>query len=312
MTTQPPPADRPASQFTTPLRELAALALVGATAVLLLVALIRLIPDDSRFPINYLDYSSLRFGDFVNLANIAFPLVAVLLATHVEPKVGRAPLITLVALVELAVAAFFGLLFGTLLGFIGDVTNGSGRGAFEALLTRATYLAVLGVVWYAVFRVWEGLYHVRRPKQAPAPPGVYGQPQSYGQPPGYPQQSYPQPGYAPGHAQPPGYGQPAYPPTYGQPAPGAPQAYPPGYGPSGDPTQLVPPAPPPPPAMPYPATPPTARAEAAPAAPQAAPASAPASPAGGPPEDPARTEVIRTADETPAGSDDRPTQEWER
>ncbi|HEY3009179.1 MAG TPA: hypothetical protein VGJ63_14100 [Micromonosporaceae bacterium] len=278
--TQPPPAGRPARQFTTPLRELVALVLVAATAVLLFVALIKLIPDESRFPINYLDYSSLRFGDFVNLGTIAFPLLAVLLATHLEPKVGRAPLITSVALVELAVAAFFGLLFGTFLGFIGDVTDGSGRRAFEALLTRAAYLAVLGVVLYAVFRVWQGLYHVPRPKPAPAPPGTYGQPRMYGQP----------QGYAHGQA---GYGHPGYPP--------------PGYGPSGEPTQVVPPVPPAststPPAPPTPPARPTAPA------PPTAPAS---SAAGGPPEDPARTQVIGQADDASAGRDDRPTQQWER
>jgi hypothetical protein len=317
VTSQPPNESRPAGQFTMPLRELAALALVGATAVLLFVAVIGLIPDD-QFGFDYPDYASLRFDGFVNLQTIAFPLVAVLLATHLEPKVPRARLITGVALIELAVAALLGLLFGTFLGFIGDATDGSARAALERLLTRVALLAVLGVALYAVLRVWLGLYHVPRPKPAPAQPGVYGQPR-------HPQHGQ-QPGYPPGYGQPqqspaPGYGQPPYgqPPGYGQPAYGQPMASP-GYAPP--PSQPAPtlseqptwsPSSAPPAGSPSsapPAAAPRAPADEAPRVPPQADESA----------DPARTQVLRPADrppterptEPPAESGDDVTQRWER
>jgi hypothetical protein len=228
--------EKSASQFTLPLRELAAQVLIGATALLLLVAVIELlIPGAGRG--SFLDRASSSFGNFINLDRIAFPLLAVLLATHLRPAVGRAKLITLVALVEYAVSAFFGILFGLLVGFA-NTAGDSARVAFESLLVHVAYTGVLGVAGYAVFRIWQGMYHVAKPAN---PPGVYGQPGgyggSYGQPAGY-GGTYGQPtqaGQAP-YGQP-GYGQPAQPTTYGQPGhPSAPpypdqtQAYPQGYG----------------------------------------------------------------------------------
>jgi hypothetical protein len=305
------------------------------------VAIIGLIPDDRRFPVDYLDYASIRFNNFVNLEVILFPLVAVLLATHLEPKVGRARLITAAALVELAVAGFFGLLFGTFIGFIGDVTDGSGRGALEALLSRVALLAVLGVALYAVLRIWLGLYHVPRPKPAPSQPGVYGQPhphpqsqpqsQAQGQS-GY-TQGYGQPQHAqPQHAQPPAYGQPQYgqpqygqPPAYGQPQYGQPSAYgqpspygqppahgQPAYGQQINPPPYAPPSPAPPAGSPP--TPPAGSPAAPPApVPQAPAEESPRVPQhGGQPEDPSRTQVIRPTDEPPADPGDDVTQRWER
>ncbi len=247
MSSQPEPAgatgasgDKSASQYTLPLREIAAVVLLGATALLLLVAVIELLfPGDLRG--GFTDRAAASFDNFIGLDRIAFPLLAVLLATHIRPAVGRAKLITLVALVEYAVAAFFGVIFGLLIGFA-NTAGDSARNAFEALLVHVAYTAVLAIAAYAVFRVWQGMYHVPKPA---TPPGTYGQPAgygqqggygaTYGQPAGYGQQGgYGQPGQAP-YGQP-GYGQPT-PGTYGQPAqPSGPpygeqtQAYPQGYG----------------------------------------------------------------------------------
>jgi hypothetical protein len=251
VSTQPEPAGTPggagatgeksASQFTLPLRELAAVVLLGATALLLLVAVIELLfPGDLRG--GFTDRAAASFDNFIGLDRIAFPLLAVLLATHIRPAVGRARLITLVALVEFAVSAFFGVIFGLLIGFA-NTAGDSARNAFEALLVHVAYTAVLAIAAYAVFRIWQGVYHVPKPAN---PPGTYGQPAgygqqggygtTYGQPPGY-GGGYGQPGQAP-YGQPgqAGYGQPA-PGTYGQPAQqsGAPygdqtQTYPQGYG----------------------------------------------------------------------------------
>lgn len=239
--------EKRASEFTHPLREIAALVLLGATALLLLVGVIQLlIPGDLR-P-GFLDRASASFGTFINLDRIGFPFLAVLLATHLRPVVGRARLITLVALVEYAVSAFFGILFGLLIGFA-NTAGDSARAAFELLLEHVAYAAVLGIAGYAVFRIWRGLYHVPKPSN---PPGVYGQPggypQGYGQPTTYGQPAgygggYGQPGQAP-YGQP-GYGQPAapgygdqtqaYPQGYGQPGYGQP-GYPSGYGQPGYPS----------------------------------------------------------------------------
>lgn len=231
--------DKSASQFTLPLREIAALVLLGATALLLLVGVIELlIPGDARG--SFLDRASRSFGSFIDLARIGFPLLAVLLATHVRPPVPRAKLITLVALVEYAVSAFFGIIFGLLIGFA-DTAGDSARIAFESLLVHVALAAVLGVAAYVVLRIWLGVYHVPKPP-TPQPggygqPGMYGQPAGYGQPGGY-GATYGQPG---GYA---GYGQPGQ-PTYGQPVqpsgpPSAPtpysdqtQAYPQAYGQQG-------------------------------------------------------------------------------
>jgi hypothetical protein len=266
--------ERTASEHTAGIRELAAAVLVGATAVLLLAALISLVPSGYRYETqSFSGLASARFGSFVNLATIGFPVLAVLLATHLSPRVSRAKQITVAALVELAVAGFFGVLFGTLVGLFGDIEGPGGKSALEALLSRLAFLAVLGVALLFVYKVWRGLFYVPRPA-APAPPAGYG-PYGYGQQ-GYPQQGYPQ-GYGqPGHPQ----GQPGYPQQAGYPAqpfgpqpgqhqPGQPQPGPgqPGFGsgpagyqqPFGGPAYPAPPASGPPatggPATPGPAGP---------------------------------------------------------
>ncbi|MFC0527963.1 hypothetical protein [Phytohabitans kaempferiae] len=235
MTTQPeatPSEGTSASQFTKPLRELAALVLLGATAVLLFVAIVDLIPtgDFETFTGN----AASSFGGFVSLVTIGLPFLAVLLANHVQPALGRAKLITLVALIEYAVAAFFGVIFGLFIGVV-KIADDSVFNALKAFLSRIALLAVLAVAFYALVRVARGLYWVPKPKPQP---GMYGQP-AYGQQPGYPQQGY--------GAQQPGYPQQGYPQAYGQPTAAYPQAYgqpgqqPYGAGPQGAPTAPVPP-----------------------------------------------------------------------
>jgi hypothetical protein len=199
-------------------------------AVLLFVAFIRLIPagDGEQFVSRTQD----SFYAFVNLATIFLPLAAVLLALLLRPQHPKARVITVVALVEYGVAAFFGVVFGILIGLV-QVGRFSVRTAFEELLVRAAWLAVFALAAVAVHRVWRGLFHVPRP--APQP-GVYGQPQ-YGVPGTYPGQ----PGYGPppgafGGQPPSGQSQPGQPPSGqsqpGQPPSGQPQ---PGQPPSGQP-----------------------------------------------------------------------------
>ena len=209
---QPPPGEgRPVGQLLRPLRDLAAWALVAAPAVLLFVAVLRLIPagDGESFGSRTQD----SFYAFVNLATILFPLAAVLLSLLVQPRHPKAKLITTIALAEYAAAAFFGVLFGVLIGLI-NVAGFSVRAALEEFLARAAWLAVFGVAAWAVYSIWRALFYVPKPK---APPGVYGQPQ-YNVPGTFPGQ----PGYGPPPGQPLQPGQPGQPVQPGPPLPGQP------------------------------------------------------------------------------------------
>jgi hypothetical protein len=220
VTSQPQPAPgegKSAGQYLRQLRDVAAYVLVGATAVLLFVALIDLIPDGSGAG----GRTQGSFFNFINLPTIVFPFAAVLLALLVQPRHPKAQLIVLVAVIEYAVMAFFGILFGFLIGLINLAADAGARAALEGLLVRVAWLAVFGVAAYAVYLIWRNLFYTPKPKQQP---GVYGQPQ-------YNPGAYPgQPGY---QQQPPaGYqGAPGQPPAGYQPSPGQPQQQPPqNYG----------------------------------------------------------------------------------
>jgi hypothetical protein len=233
VTSQPQPAPgegRSAVQILRPLRDLAAYALLAATAVWLFVAFLQLIPfgDGLTFTSRATD----SFDGFVNLATVIFPLGAVLLALLIQPQHPNARLVTIVALAEYAVAAFFAVVFGLLVALV-QIAGNNVMSAFEALLSRGAWLVVFAVAAVATFRIWRHFFHVAKPPQ-----GLYGQPQ-YGVPGTYPGQ----PGYGqpPAHGQPPAYGQPqpyGQPPVYGGPpsaVPAAPTGYaqqgpPPGYG----------------------------------------------------------------------------------
>ncbi|HEY0697800.1 MAG TPA: hypothetical protein VGD43_08320, partial [Micromonospora sp.] len=190
--------------MTRPIREIAALVLLGAYALLLLAGLI-----DLAYPTEGTRFADRAGGAFFNLVGITvvlLPLLAVLLATHVQPPVRQAKLIVQVALVEFGVAALFGLV--TFLAWLGgSMADAGARNAITGLFSRLATLAIFGVAAYLVFKVWRAVYHVPKPKPQP---GLYGQPQQpYGQP-GYGQPG--QPGFS--YGQP--YGQPTVPGTAGQ------------------------------------------------------------------------------------------------
>ncbi|MEV4706567.1 hypothetical protein [Actinoplanes sp. NPDC049316] len=272
MTSTPPPQPqpgRPVAPVIRPLRDLAAYALVAAPAVWLFVAIIRLIP--SEVGQDFLTRVQNSFYGYVNVEIIAMPLAAVLLATLVEPRHRHARLITVVALVEYAVAGFFAVVFGFLIAVV-NLAGFSVRVAFEELLVRAAWLAVFAVAAYAVFAIWRALFSTPKPQQQP---GMYGQPQPWGQQPQWGQPGYPPPapGYAqpgqphPGQAQPgqahPGQAQPGQ-PQPGQPQPGQPQGWgqpsawgtPPPAQPASAPPVFAPPASAPPASAPPASAPP--------------------------------------------------------
>ena len=215
----PQPPGRPVVPLIRPLRDLAAYALVGAPAIWLFVAVIRLIP--SAVGQDFMTRVQNSFSSFVNVESIVLPTAAVLLATAVQPVHKQARLITIVALVEYAVAGFFAAVFGFLIALV-NIATWSVRVAFEELLIRAAWLAVFAVAAYAVFLIWRNLYYTPKPK---APPGMYGQPQppQWGGQPPYGQPGFPPAGPPPGYGQPqPGQPQPGQ-PQQGQPQPGQPQ-----------------------------------------------------------------------------------------
>ncbi|GIE79349.1 hypothetical protein Aph02nite_52990 [Actinoplanes philippinensis] len=259
MTTPPQPdpaAEKTIGQYLRPLRDLAAYALIAAPAVFLLVAVFELFRGDFTVQTRY------SFGSFVNVETIFFPLAAVMLALGVKPVHPKARLITMLALGEYAVASFFGVIFGLLFGVSGIAAQDAGA-AFNALLVRVAWLAVLGVAGYALLQVWLGYYPTVKPQ-----PGVYGQPyqpQQYGPPPGYGQQP-PYGAAMPGPMPP---GTPTPPPVATQPFSVPPAPYgqypavpPPAWGaaapppppvpqaPYAEPTQPVPPHVPPVPSAP--------------------------------------------------------------
>ncbi|MFB9239737.1 hypothetical protein ACFFWC_30110 [Plantactinospora siamensis] len=227
MTSQPgqtPQSAPTASQLTRPLRELAALVLVGANALLLLVALLDLLIPADNGP-RFTSRAASGFFDFMGITAIVLPLLAVLLATHITPVVGRARLITQAAVGEYAFSAFFGVVsfFGWL---IGSLANGMIRGVFTGFLTRIAFLAIFAVAALAVFRVWRTLYYTPRAKREP---GLYGRPQPGGPAaPGGPG-GFGQPGGPAGFGQPGGpggFGQPGDPSGFGQPGgPGQPDGF---------------------------------------------------------------------------------------
>ncbi|MBQ1018444.1 hypothetical protein KBX71_11305 [Micromonospora sp. D93] len=220
-----------ARQLTKPLRELAALALLGANAVFLFVGLLRFIaPNDYS---SFTDRAGSAFYAFIGVEAVVLPLLAVLLATHISPVLAKAKLITQAALIEYAVSAVFGTLT-MLIWTVGRLAEAEVLDALLGVLTRFAWMVIFAIAAWVVYTIWRAHYYVPRPKPQP---GVYGQPQAGwpqqpggwpapGQPGGQPQGGWPAPGQPGGYPQAgqsgvghPQAGQPGGYPQYGQPSP---------------------------------------------------------------------------------------------
>ncbi|HEV7898689.1 MAG TPA: hypothetical protein VGP31_12680 [Planosporangium sp.] len=195
------PAEKSARQFTEPLRQPAAFVLLLVNGLILLFAVLDMLVIFQDWSGNFVERAGGAFVDFVGLVSIGFPLLAVLLATHVKPRVPQARLITVLALVEYGVSALFGALC-LLVDFLHGVTGShtvlgisAARRGFEDLLIRAGEFGLLAIAALAVFQLFQGLY-------APAAPAA---PYGGGYPPAYGQQAYPA-GFQPYGQQPAGYG----------------------------------------------------------------------------------------------------------
>ncbi|MBB5479194.1 hypothetical protein [Micromonospora parathelypteridis] len=300
-----------ARQLTKPLRELAALALLGANAVFLFVGLLRLIAPDGSVT----DGAGGAFGAFIGVEAVALPLLAVLLATHISPVVPKAKLITQVALGEYAVSALFGTLT-MLIWTVGRLAEAEVLDALLGVLSRFAWMVIFAVAAWVVYTIWRAHYYVPRPKPQP---GVYGQPQpgwpqqqggwpAPGQPGGQPAGGWPTPGQPGGYppAQFPGqYGQPSPPFQAPQSAPPHPQSAPPFQAPQSAPPFQAPQSAPPFPAGPQSAPPANPAPQSAPPSPAASPSPA-APPFGQPPSaDPTQAIPRQSADPTEVIS--RPT-----
>jgi hypothetical protein len=189
VTTQAPPVTTPARQFTEPLRELSAFALLIGNGVFLALGFSGLFFVVHRWGADFGLRSEAVFSTFVGPVSLGFPLVAMLLATHVAPMVRRARSVLMTIMVQLGVSAVFGAI--TFLGaFAHDLS--SARATIEGTLGRAVWLAFLVLACIIFTRLWLGLNPA--PKPRPAGYSGYGQP-TYGRPypgqPLYPHSTYP-------------------------------------------------------------------------------------------------------------------------
>jgi hypothetical protein len=178
---------------TEPWREIAALTLLGANTVFLLLGIASLFFVIDGWASGFGTRSAATYGVFVaGLIPVGFPILAVLLAAHVRPIVGRARMITLAAVIQYGVSTVLGLV--TFLGaFANDLD--SVRATLEGVLYRLAWAGLLALAAMVTLRLWLGLFHVPKPRPVPQYSTPYGQP--------YPgQPMYPAPGYLPGRAEP--------------------------------------------------------------------------------------------------------------
>ncbi len=135
-------------------RLLAAWALVGYVALFLFFEFFELVlPGGTLF-------TRAAGADFRSLFVMAMPVLAVLLAVHVAPVLRGARLLTTVALVEYALALFFGAV--TLLIGLGAVFGGidspqSAFGALRYLVMGAAELALITIAGLVAYRAFTGL-----------------------------------------------------------------------------------------------------------------------------------------------------------
>jgi hypothetical protein len=165
MTTPTPSPGASLGRVTSSPRALAVWALlVWAALVLFFAFLLWIFPTSvSAFP----GRSQGAFGTFAGIITIAVPVLAMLLAVHVEPALPEAKLVALIALIEYA----FALLFGVLTFLIGlgsafselDDPDGAFYSFGEALagirymVVGLVQLALLAIAMLVVYRAFTGL-----------------------------------------------------------------------------------------------------------------------------------------------------------
>lgn len=187
MTTPSPKTFR---EVIAPVRVLAAFTLLGVTVFSLLLALLSLVPADRNQLLSersYLLYLGLQPPGFLTPLMVAAPVIAVLIVTAIGEPPAPAKLVTLVAMITLAVAALFGFIFELALGFIGVMNELTFLDAIQLTLAHLVTLALAVVGLLVILKIWQGMFQAAKP--APAQSwGAYGYQAPYGQQQGYPQQ----------------------------------------------------------------------------------------------------------------------------
>lgn len=153
------------------LREPAALAAVVFAGLTLLVAVINLLapPSSNGFSEPFANRAHDQVGTFLDVVVAAAAAFAVYLANHVSPALAKARLITLAALVEMAVALLFGVVTA-LAQFGADGIGGEGK--FLTFVMAIGEGVVVVVAALFVWMTWQILNpQTARPASAP---GQYG------------------------------------------------------------------------------------------------------------------------------------------
>jgi len=155
-------------------RSLAAWALVGYAGLHLVFAFF-----DWVLPGNGTLSTRSAGASFDTLVEMAMPVVAVLLATQVQPMLSSAKMIATIALVEYAVIVVLGLL--TLLigvGAVADSRVSSANQSFDVLayfvlgLGRLVLAAVAGLVSYQAFTRLGGSINIGGTRPTSTPPAA--------------------------------------------------------------------------------------------------------------------------------------------
>lgn len=196
MTTPSPKTFR---EVIAPVRVLAAFTLLGVTVFSLLLALLSLVPADRNQLLSersYLLYLGIEPPGFLTPLTVAAPVIAVLIVTAIGEPPAPAKLVTLVAMITLAVAALFGFIFELALGFIGVMNELTFLDAIQLTLAHLATLALAVVGLLVLLKIWQGMFQAAKPAPAQAW-GAYGYQAPYGQQQqGYPQQQAAQQQYA--------------------------------------------------------------------------------------------------------------------
>ena len=179
MTTPTPSSGASLGRVTSSPRALAIWALlVWAALQLFFTFLLWIFPTSV---ISFTGRSQGAFMTFASLLTIAVPVLAVLLATHVEPALPEARLVALIALIEYA----FALLFGALTFLIGlgsafsdlDDPDGALYSFGEALagirylvmgVVQLGLLAIAALIVYRTFTALGGRLPINRTSRPPA------------------------------------------------------------------------------------------------------------------------------------------------
>ncbi len=152
--TTPIPSDRAMGRIFSSPRSVVAWALVGYAALYLLFTLIIWLVGDGSFS------GRSRDAGFDNLLVMAMPVVAVVLASYVGSVLADAKLIATIAVIEYAIALFFGLV--TLLVGLGTVFDNVNDGndvvyALNYLVMGVANLALIAAAGYVAWRAFTGM-----------------------------------------------------------------------------------------------------------------------------------------------------------